>query len=157
MLLPQNSLFHCSTFTPHCYSAKVKRVLLKPIFTNRSYSCVSNIVLPHKTRLPTGNKKHLASLSLPRATATCPVSRTRKPSSYPRYFHWWMLGLSGKFSEPSGKPIADTASSESELAPDSWANKWISFCYRNAGRPECFICQHGTGVHLRTLLFWKLL
>lgn len=99
---------------------------------------------PCKTRLPTGNKRHLANLGLPRATATCPVSRTRKPSSYPRYFQQWILSLSGKFSEPSGNPTADTESSESELAPDALKNKWISICYRNMRRPKCFICHHGS-------------
>lgn len=115
---------------------------IKQIFTNRYYSCESNIVLPWKNRLPTGNTRHLASLSLPRATAPCPVSRTRKPSSYSRFFQWWMLSLSGKFSEPSGNPRADTESSESELEPDALENKWFSFCYRNMRRPKCFICQH---------------
>lgn len=127
----------------HCwYSAKVKGMSLKLVFTNRYYSCESNIALPCKNRLPTGNTRHLASLSLPRATALCPVSRTRKPSSYSRFFQWWMLSLSGKFSKPSGNPRADTESSESKLAPDALENKWFSFCYRNMRRPKCFICQH---------------
>lgn len=34
-----------------------------------------------------------------------------------------MLSLSGKFSDPSGNPTADTESSESELAPDALENK----------------------------------
>lgn len=133
---------HCWAFIPHCCSpAKVKCMLLKSIFTNRYQSRVSNTVLPCKAMLPTGNKRHLASLRLPRATATCPVSRTRKPSSYPRSFQRWMLSLSGKFSKPTGNPTADTESSEPELAPDALENKWISFCYRSRRRPKCFICQ----------------
>lgn len=134
---------HCWAFTPHCcYPVKVKRMLLKSIFTNRHSGHVSNTIFPCKTMLPTGNKRHLASLRLPRAAPTCHVSRTRKPSSYPRYFQQWMLSLSAKFPEPTGNPATDTEGSESELAPDALENKRISFCYRNMRRPKGFICQH---------------
>lgn len=142
MLTPQYSIL----ISLHCwYSAKVKCMLFNLFtnrFTNRYYSCECNIVLSCKNRLPTGNTSHLASLSLPRATAPCPVSRTRKPSSYSRFSQWWMLSLSGKFSKPSGNPIADPESYESELAPDASENKWFSFLYRNMRGPKCFICQH---------------
>lgn len=128
-------------------------MLLKPVFTHRYCSYERNIVLPCKTRLPTGNKRHLASLSLPRATATCPVSRTRKPSSYSRYFQWWMLSLSGKFSEPGANPPADTESSESELAPDALENTWISFCTGVWGGQNASFVSKGTVTHLRAQIF----
>lgn len=128
-------------------------MLLKPIFTNRYYSYERNIVLPCKTRLPTGNKRHLASLSLLRATAICPVSRTRKPSSYSRYFQWWMLSLSGKFSGLTANPTADTESSESELAPDALENMWISFCAGVRGGQNALFVSTGTVTHLRAWMF----